>query len=224
MAKNVLQIVEPILRGLGLDSSSALIGDAKQRIIDMLNETIHELNAIRGLNVLKKTGTITLVASTDTYDLASDAVSSGLLSERLYIYASDKEIEKVGDDDFNKLLVVGDSGTPDYWRPFGTTAAGVHQIQVYPNPAVADAGRVMQYDYYQQFSDLSADADVSINDISLIQKGIKKLYAEYDQEFSISDREERRQSVLIRKIKAHNMGGRGMQPQFRRQNKFREVR
>ena len=65
-------IRDPILRDLGLDSSSSLVSDAKQRILDYINEAIQELNILGKWDILKTQGTITMVTNQREYSLASD--------------------------------------------------------------------------------------------------------------------------------------------------------
>jgi hypothetical protein len=44
-------IRDPILRDLGLDSSSSLVADSKQRILDYINEAIQELNIMNNWEI-----------------------------------------------------------------------------------------------------------------------------------------------------------------------------
>ena len=61
----VQEIVEPVLRDLGMDSSSSLINDAKQRLIDYVNDSIQEFNILANWNILKTQGTLTLDTGVD---------------------------------------------------------------------------------------------------------------------------------------------------------------
>ena len=82
-------IRNPILRDLGLDSSSSLVNDAKQRILDYINEGIQELNILGGFEILKTEASVTLVTDTADYSLATDCDVTGVIGERFYIDSDD---------------------------------------------------------------------------------------------------------------------------------------
>ena len=58
-------IRNPILRDLGLDSNSSLVNDAKNRILDYINEAIQEINILGRFNILKNTATVTLATGVE---------------------------------------------------------------------------------------------------------------------------------------------------------------
>ena len=63
-------IRDPVLRDLGLDSSSSLVADAKQRILDYINEAIQELNILGKWDILKSQGSFSLVTDQREYALS----------------------------------------------------------------------------------------------------------------------------------------------------------
>ena len=100
MATTLQKIFEPVLRDLGMDPGSSLINDAKQRLIDYVNEVVGEINLTSKWNVLKTQGTITLLTSQDTYTLATDCDVNRILAEEFYVPSEDKTIIKKEDADF----------------------------------------------------------------------------------------------------------------------------
>ena len=207
-------IIEQILRDSGLDPGSTLVTEVKARLFDYMNEVIATLNVTGKFNVLKKAGTITLVSGTDTYSIASDAQVTRITGERFYINSDQRVIGKVDDITFQNLLMTGDLGLPEFWRPFGASA-GVHQVQFYPKPTTGQAGKIASYNYQQILTKLSAPADVTPIEDVLISLGTKKKYYEYDEDFGRADRMERSYMRVYNAALAANRGSIAVKPRFK---------
>ena len=210
----VQSIIDPILRDLGLDSGSSLVTEARARLFDYMNEVVDTLNVTGKFNVLKKAGTITLVSGTDTYSLASDARITRILGENFFINADQRRIKKKDDVAFDVLLMTGENGLPDSWRPFGESS-GVHQVQFYPKPTTAQAGKIVSYNYQKTLAGMSDAADITPMEAILISLGTKKKYYEYDNDYGRADRIDRHYTAVMRSILSENKGAMSMKPRFK---------
>ena len=197
----------PILRDLGLDVDSTLVNDAKNRIIDYINEAIQELNIMTNWDILKDQGTITLATSTDTYTLASDADVTRIVGERFYIDSDDAFVYKVRNDQlFQKEVILNNTGLPLVYVPWRKNSSQVDQIKVDPVPTSSENGKTMTYWYHRELSDLSADSDTTPMQETIIRHIAKAKYAEYDQDFNKRDREMAVANNLLKKEIARNRG------------------
>jgi len=210
-------IRNPILRDLGLDSSSSLVNDAKQRILDYINEAIAEINIFGRFNILKETANVTLVTDTEQYVLASDADVNLIIGERFYIDSDDQFVKKVKtNQEFQRYIMTGDTGLPYIWVPWGKNSSQVDQIKVFPTPTSSENGKVMTYWYQRELSDLSADSDTTPHQEVIIRHMVKGKYAEYDQDFAKRDREMALASNLLKKVQARNRGSVRFRPLTRK--------
>ena len=209
------KIFEPVLRDLGMDPSSGLINDAKQRLIDYVNEVVGEINLTAKWNILKTQGTITLLTSQDTYTLATDCDVNRILGEELYIPSEDKVIIKKDDPFFAEQLNIGEANLPNYWRPFGVNASSVSQIQFYPSVSSTYNNKTVTYYYIKKLLELSNNTDTIPHQEELIRVGIKAKYFEYDDDFSRADRYTQRFNQLLRRAMAQNHGSRQFTPRYK---------
>ena len=155
-------IRNPILRDLGLDISSSLVNDAKERILDYINESIEELNILAKWDILKDQGTITLVTDTRTYTLGSDVDVNRIIGDRFFIDAEDSFVYiSRSNQYFQEQVIKGNTGLPTVWIPFGKNASQVDQIKLDPVPTSSENGLVLTYWYTRQLTDLSADSDTT---------------------------------------------------------------
>ena len=200
-------IRNPILRDLGLDSSSSLVNDAKQRILDYINEAIQEINILGRFEILKKEATISLVTSTADYSLATDCEVDMIVGERFYIDATNKIVYQAATNQiFQEAEIQNNTGEPNIWIPFGKNSSGVSQIKVDPVPTADDNGKVMTYWYQKELTDLSADSDTTPHQEVIIRHMAKAKYSEYDQDFAKRDREMNLANNLLKKVQARNRG------------------
>jgi hypothetical protein len=200
-------IRDPILRDLGLDSSSSLVADSKQRILDYINEAIQELNIMNNWEILKSQGTITLATSTSTYTLASDADVTRIVGERFYIDSEDCFVHKIANNqDFQEFIIQNNTGKPLVWVPWGKNASQLHQIKVDPVPSSSENGTVMTYWYTRDLTDLSSDSDTTPFQEVVVRHMVKAKYAEYDQDFNKRDREMSLANSLLRKLLGRDRG------------------
>jgi hypothetical protein len=200
-------IRDPILRDLGLDSSSSLVADSKQRILDYINEAIQELNIMNNWEILKSQGTITLATSTSTYTLASDADVTRIVGERFYIDSEDCFVYKIANNqDFQEFIIQNNTGKPLVWVPWGKNASQLHQIKVDPVPSSSENGTVMTYWYTRDLTDLSSDSDTTPFQEVVVRHMVKAKYAEYDQDFNKRDREMSLANSLLRKLLGRDRG------------------
>ena len=215
MATTLQKIFEPVLRDLGMDPGSSLINDAKQRLIDYVNEVVGEINLTSKWNVLKTQGTITLLTSQDTYTLATDCDVNRILAEEFYVPSEDKTIIKKDDAYFGDQLNIGEKNLPSYWRPLGVNASSVSQVQFYPSVASGYNNTTVTYYYVKKLSELSNTTDTTPHQEELIRVGIKAKYFEYDDDFARADRYTQRFSQLLRRAMAQNHGSRQFTPRLK---------
>ena len=194
------KIFEPVLRDLGMDPSSGLINDAKQRLIDYVNEVVGEINLTAKWNILKTQGTITLLTSQDTYILAADCDVNRILGEEPF---------------FAEQLNIGEANLPNYWRPLGVNASSVSQIQFYPSVSSTYNNKTVTYYYIKKLLELSNNTDTTPHQEELIRVGIKAKYFEYDDDFSRADRYTQRFNQLLRRAMAQNHGSRQFTPRYK---------
>tara|TARA_R110000765_G_scaffold255091_2_gene355851 strand:+ start:612 stop:1277 length:666 start_codon:yes stop_codon:yes gene_type:complete len=200
-------IRDPILRDLGLDSSSSLVADSKQRILDYINEAIQELNIMNNWEILKSQGTFTLATDTATYALASDADVTRIVGERFYLDSEDSFVYKIANNqDFQEFVIQNNGGKPLVWVPWGKNASQVHQIKVDPVPTLTENGLVMTYWYTRDLTDLSSDSDTTPFQEVVVRHMVKAKYAEYDQDFNKRDREMSLANSLLRKLLGRDRG------------------
>ena len=200
-------IRNPILRDLGLDSNSSLVNDAKNRILDYINEAIQEINILGRFNILKNTATVTLVTSTEQYALETNVDVNNIIGERFYIDSEDLFVSKARTNQiFQEEIIKGNTGLPRLWTPWGSNATQVSQIKVTPTPALAQNGLLLTYWYQQELSDLVSDSDTTPHQEVIIRHMVKGKYAEYDQDFAKRDREMALANNLLKKVQARNRG------------------
>lgn len=217
-------IRNPILRDLGLDSSSSLVNDAKQRILDYINEAIQEINILGRFNILKTTADVTLVDATSTYTLAADVDVNNIVGERFFIDSADVFVFKAKtSQEFQRELIKGNTGTPTIWTPWGSDASQVSQIRVNPVPTSTEAGLLLTYWYQKELSDLSSDSDTTPHQEVIIRHMVKGKYAEYDQDFAKRDREMALANNLLKKVQARNRGSVRFRPLTRKNYKERDT-
>ena len=210
-------IRDPILRDLGLDSSSSLVSDAKQRILDYINEAIQELNILGKWDILKTQGTITMVTNQREYSLASDADVNKIVGDRFFIDSEDAFVHMATSNKaFQEEVIQNDTGTPLVWIPFGKDSSQNDTIKVDPVPSADENGMVLTYWYTRKLTDLSADSDTTPFQEVVIRHMVKAKYAEYDQDFAKRDREMTLANALLMKLQAQNRGAVRFEPLTRR--------
>jgi len=210
-------IRNPILRDLGLDSSSSLVNDAKQRILDYINEGIEELNILGGFEILKTEASVTLVTDTADYSLATDCDVTGVVGERFYIDSDDAVVYKARTNQiFQNAEIRNRTGLPTLWIPFGKNSTQVSQIKVDPVPTSNENAKVMSYWYQKELSDLASDSDTTPHQEVIIRHIAKAKYAEYDMDFAKRDREMNLANVLLGKVQAQNRGSKRFTPLTRK--------
>ena len=210
-------IRDPILRDLGLDSSSSLVSDAKQRILDYINEAIQELNILGKWDILKTQGTITMVTNQREYSLASDADVIKIVGDRFFIDSEDAFVHMATSNKaFQEEVIQNDTGTPLVWIPFGKDSSQNDTIKVDPVPSADENGMVLTYWYTRKLTDLSADSDTTPFQEVVIRHMVKAKYAEYDQDFAKRDREMTLANALLMKLQAQNRGAVRFEPLTRR--------
>lgn len=214
-------IRNPILRDLGLDVNSSLVNDAKERILDYINESIEELNILGKWEILKDQATFTLVTDTDTYALGTDVDVNRIVGERFYIDSEDSFIHIAKSNrDFQERLVQNNTGRPDVWIPFGKNSSQTDQIKVDPVPTASENGIVVSYWYTRQLSGLSNDSDTTPFQEVVIRHMVKAKYAEYDQDYAKRDREMSLANSLLQKLQAQNRGATRFAPLTRKNYSF----
>jgi hypothetical protein len=200
-------IRNPVLRDLGLDSSSSLVNDAKQRILDYINESIQEINILGRFDILKKEGTVTLVTDTADYSLAADCDVTQIVGERFYIDVDDAIVYQAATNQvFQDAEIRNNAGLPIIWIPFGKNSSEVSQIKVDPVPTSGENGKVMKYWYQRELTDLSTDSDTTPHQEVIIRHMTKAKYAEYDMDFAKRDRQMNLANNLLKKVQARNRG------------------
>ncbi len=210
-------IRDPILRDLGLDSSSSLVSDAKQRILDYINEAIQELNILGKWDILKTQGTITMVTNQREYSLASDVDVNKIVGDRFFIDSEDAFVHMATSNKaFQEEVIQNDTGTPLVWIPFGKDSSQNDTIKVDPVPSADENGMVLTYWYTRKLTDLSADSDTTPFQEVVIRHMVKAKYAEYDQDFAKRDREMTLANALLMKLQAQNRGAVRFEPLTRR--------
>jgi hypothetical protein len=214
-------IRSPILRDLGLDVNSSLVNDAKERILDYINESIEELNILAKWDILKDQATLALVTNTSTYSLGSDVDVNRIIGERFYIDSEDSFVHIAKSNrDFQERIIQGNTGRPSVWIPFGKDASQVDQIKIDPVPTVSENGLVMSYWYTRQLSGLSNDSDTTPFQEVVIRHMVKAKYAEYDQDYGKRDREMSLANSLLQKLQAQNRGAARFAPLTRKNYSF----
>ncbi len=210
-------IRNPVLRDLGLDINSSLVNDAKERILDYINESIEELNILAKWDILKDQGTITLVTDTGLYALGSDVDINRIIGDRFFIDSEDAFVYLARSNQyFQEQTIRGSTGVPTIWVPFGKNASQVAQIKLDPIPSSAENGLVLTYWYTRQLTNLSADSDTTPFQEVVIRHMVKAKYAEYDQDYAKRDREMGLANSLLQKLQAQNRGAVRFTPLTRR--------
>lgn len=200
-------IRNPVLRDLGLDINSSLVNDAKERILDYINESIEELNILAKWDILKDQGTVTLVTSTSLYALGSDVDVNRIIGDRFYIDSEDSFVYIARSNQyFQEQVIKSNTGLPTIWIPFGKNASPVGQIKLDPVPTSAENGLVLTYWYTRQLTNLSNDSDTTPFQEVVIRHMVKAKYAEYDQDYAKRDREMSLANSLLQKLQAQNRG------------------
>ena len=210
-------IRNPILRDLGLDASSSLVNDAKQRILDYINEAVQELNILGKWDILKTQGAITMVTNQREYSLASDVDVNKIVGDRFFIDSEDAFVHMATSNKaFQEEVIQNDTGTPLVWIPFGKDSSQNDTIKVDPVPSADENGMVLTYWYTRKLTDLSADSDTTPFQEVVIRHMVKAKYAEYDQDFAKRDREMTLANALLMKLQAQNRGAVRFEPLTRR--------
>ena len=209
-------IRDPIMRDLGLDTSSTLNDDVIVRINDYINEAIADLSIIAKWDLGKSPGAITLATGDDVYSLASTAYAERIIDEKFWIVSENRRVVKLEDDDFIRKLVKPETGLPLYWRPYGVDSSNNHQIQVFPVPTADENGLSMAYNYTKDLTALTGDSDVSEMHETMIRHLAKSKYYRYDQDFKNYEIERNISNSLIKTLKTQNRGGFRFTPDTRR--------
>ena len=210
-------IRNPVLRDLGLDINSSLVNDAKERILDYINESIDELNILAKWDILKEQATITLATGTSLYALGSDVDVNRIVSDRFFIDSEDSFVYLARSNKyFQEQVIRGNTGLPTIWIPFGKNSSQVDQIKVAPVPSSSENGLVLTYWYTRLLGDLSADSDTTPFQEVVIRHMVKAKYAEYDQDYAKRDREMGLANSLLQKLQAQNRGAVRFSPLTRR--------
>lgn len=210
-------IRNPVLRDLGLDISSSLVNDVKERILDYINESIEELNILAKWDILKDQATISLVADQELYALGSDVDVNTIIGERFFIDAEDSFIYLARSNQyFQEQVIRGNTGLPTIWIPFGNNATQQAQVKFDPVPSSGENGLVVSYWYTRKLSNLSADSDTTPFQEVVIRHMVKAKYAEYDQDYAKRDREMGLANSLLSKLQAQNRGAVRFTPLTRR--------
>ena len=200
-------IRNPVLRDLGLDINSSLVNDAKERILDYINEAIEELNILAKWDILKDQGTVTLVTDTSLYTLGSDVDGNRIIGDRFYIDSEDSFVYIARSNQyFQEQVIRGNTGLPTIWIPFGKNASQLDQIKLDPVPTSTENGLVLTYWYTRQLTSLSNDSDTTPFQEVVIRHMVKGKYAEYDQDYAKRDREMSLANSLLQKLQAQNRG------------------
>ena len=200
-------IRNPVLRDLGLDINSSLVNDAKERILDYINESIEELNILAKWDILKDQGTVTLVTDTSLYTLGSDVDVNRIIGDRFFIDSEDSFVYIARSNQYFQEQVIKDNtGLPTTWIPFGKNTSQVDQIKLDPVPTSVENGLVLTYWYTRQLTNLSNDSDTTPFQEVVIRHMVKAKYAEYDQDYAKRDREMSLANSLLQKLQAQNRG------------------
>ena len=204
---SLLTMRESILRDLGLDSSSSLVSDAKQRVNDYINDSIDEVNILAKWNMLKTQGTFDLVADQTVYSLASGATNGKILNNKFYIDSNNRTIFRTETDGlFNKETLLDGAGVPEIWTPFGKDGSNNDQIKLHPTPTSSEAGLTVSYFYTASASELTSDASLTEFEEVIISNLAKSKYAAYDQDFSKEAKHSSTANALLKKVIAQNRG------------------
>ena len=206
-----------ILRDLGLDSSSSLVADAKQRVNDYINDSIEEVNILAKWNMLKSQGSFTLATGDDTYSLAIGASTGKVLNNKLYIDSNNLVIQRVESDAiFNRDVLENSTGLPEVWTPFGKDTSNNDQIKIYPIPTSSENGLVVTYFYTATATSLTSDASLTEFEEIIISNLAKSKYAAYDQDFTKEAKHSSTANALLKKVIAQNRGQARFMPLTRR--------
>lgn len=210
-------IRNPVLRDLGLDISSSLVNDVKERILDYINEAIEELNILAKWDILKDQASLSLVADQDLYALGSDVDVNTIVGDRFFVDSEDSFIYLARSNQyFQEQVIRGNSGLPTIWIPFGNSATQQAQVKFNPVPSSGESGLVVSYWYTRKLSNLSADSDTTPFQEVVIRHMVKAKYAEYDQDYAKRDREMGLANSLLSKLQAQNRGAVRFTPLTRR--------
>ena len=206
-----------ILRDLGLDSSSSLVADAKQRVNDYINDSIEEVNILAKWNILKTQGSLSLVTGTATYSLATGATTGKIMNNKFYIDSNNVTIFRAESDGiFNKDILENNTGLPEIWTPYGKDASNVDQIRIYPVPTATENGKLVTYWYTANARSLTSDASLTEFEEIIISNLAKSKYAAYDQDFTKEAKHSSTANSLLKKVIAQNRGQVRFMPLTRR--------
>jgi len=147
----LLQLVNEILRRTGQVEISTLTGAATPavQVRDFINETYIEMLQRLKVTRLQKEGTLTTVAGTAGYTVASDADLDSILDDSVLLSDTKQPLRQV-DYQYPLTHGVDDTGRPEVFYRIGD------KLMLYPIP---DAAYVMNYQYLIKPSTLSVDAD-----------------------------------------------------------------
>ena len=121
-------------------------------ILASINQTQREIQAIMNFQEMLKRGTITLVASTQSYDLDGDFLKMKMVWNNA---THDHEMTRIYPEEYKNYLSDIDTteGVPAYYDIYDVDATNIKQIHFFPVPSAAATA---QYIYYERLSDLSA--------------------------------------------------------------------
>ena len=167
---NALQLVNELLSRFSLSEVSSFGGVGSDSAIALrkVNLAIQQICSVHDFKWLHKTsaGTITAVAGTSTYSLASD-VNELLAAKHEYqdggsIQVVDRATLELYRPD---RAATSDRNTPTHMALFGKTQSGVDwlwQVELWPVPDTNFGGQTITYFYTITPADLSATTDVPI--------------------------------------------------------------
>lgn len=214
---SLLTMRNSILRDLGLDSTSSLVADAKQRVNDYINDSIEEVNILAKWNMLKSQGTFALANGEDTYSLPSGATTSKVLNNKFFIDSNNIVIQRVESDGiFNRDGLENSTGLPEVWTPFGRDTSNNDQIKIYPIPTASEDGLTVTYFYTANANSLTSDASLTEFEEIIITNLAKSKYAAYDQDFTKEAKHSATANALLKKVIAQNRGQARFMPLTRR--------
>jgi hypothetical protein len=196
-----------ILRDLGLDSSSSLVADAKNRVNDYINDSIEEVNILAKWNMLKSQGAFALEEGVSVYSLPAGATTGKIMNNKFYIDADNAIITRVESDGiFNRDVLQNSTGLPEVWTPFRKDESNDDQIKVYPVPTATEDAKVVTYFYTATATSLDSDASLTEFEEIIISNLAKSKYAAYDQDFTKEAKHSSTANALLKKVIAQNRG------------------
>jgi len=214
---SLLTMRNAILRDLGLDSSSSLVADAKNRVNDYINDSIEEVNILAKWNMLKSQGAFALEEGVSVYSLPAGATTGKIMNNKFYIDEDNAIITRVESDGiFNRDVLQNSTGLPEVWTPFRKDESNDDQIKVYPVPTATEDAKVVTYFYTATATSLDSDASLTEFEEIIISNLAKSKYAAYDQDFTKEAKHSSTANALLKKVIAQNRGQARFLPLTRR--------